>query len=47
MRERAESVGGTLEIESEAGRGTHVIARIPTEPGIAASRVTVRSTQAT
>jgi signal transduction histidine kinase len=47
MRERAESVGGTLEIESETGRGTHVIARIPTEPGIVSSRVTVRSTQAT
>jgi PAS domain S-box-containing protein len=29
MRERAESVGGNLEVRSEVGRGTQVIARLP------------------
>ena len=29
MRERAESVGGTLQIDSVPGRGTRVIARFP------------------
>ncbi len=29
MRERAEQVGGKLEIESEPGRGTTVYARVP------------------
>jgi signal transduction histidine kinase len=29
MRERAERVAGTLEIESEPGRGTAVSARVP------------------
>jgi signal transduction histidine kinase len=38
MRERAESVGGTLEIESAAGRGTRVVARMPKEPNLVISR---------
>jgi PAS domain S-box-containing protein len=29
MRERAEAVGGTLEVASEAGTGTHIIVRVP------------------
>jgi signal transduction histidine kinase len=29
MRERVESLGGTFLIESQLGRGTHVIARLP------------------
>lgn len=29
MRERAESIGGTLEIQSAPGKGTEVVARIP------------------
>jgi signal transduction histidine kinase len=31
MRERARSVGGTLMIDSGAGRGTTVCARVPLE----------------
>ena len=38
MRERAEAVGGSLAIESAAGRGTRVVARMREEPGLAASR---------
>jgi signal transduction histidine kinase len=34
MRERAEAVGGRLEIESQPGRGTRVIARVPTVGGV-------------
>ncbi len=33
MRERAESVGGTLEIQSSRGSGTRVRVRIPTQEG--------------
>jgi two-component system sensor histidine kinase UhpB len=33
MEERAFYVGGSLEIRSEPGRGTHVHARVPLEPG--------------
>ncbi len=40
MRERAESVGGTLEIESGTGHGTRVVARMPKEPSIFTSRIT-------
>ncbi|HYI15049.1 MAG TPA: GAF domain-containing sensor histidine kinase [Thermomicrobiales bacterium] len=40
MRERAESVGGTLEIESAAGRGTRIVARMPKEPSIITGRIT-------
>ena len=29
MRERAERVGGTLSIESQPGRGTRVVLRVP------------------
>jgi signal transduction histidine kinase len=29
MRERAEAVGGTLEVRSEKGRGTRVTAKVP------------------
>lgn len=29
MRERAERLGGTLEVESNPGKGTHLRARIP------------------
>ena len=32
LRERVESVGGTLAVDSPAGRGTHVIAAIPVLP---------------
>ena len=32
MRERAESIGGTLEITSSTGNGTRVVVRIPTMP---------------
>ncbi|HSQ08905.1 MAG TPA: GAF domain-containing sensor histidine kinase, partial [Chromatiaceae bacterium] len=32
MRERAEEVGGTCEIESEPGRGTRIVVRIPLSP---------------
>lgn len=32
MQERAEAVGGTLEISSELGKGTRVSARIPVQP---------------
>lgn len=32
MRERAEALGGTLEVESRPGRGTRVRARIPLRP---------------
>jgi signal transduction histidine kinase len=35
MRERAEMVGGTFNIESEPGRGTTVRARIPLHNGVA------------
>jgi len=31
MRERAESVNGTLEISSDPGEGTRVVAKIPVE----------------
>jgi signal transduction histidine kinase len=36
MRERAEAIGGTLDVASEPGRGTQVTARIPIEirPGV-------------
>ena len=36
MRERAEAIGGTLDVASEPGRGTRVTARIPIEirPGV-------------
>jgi signal transduction histidine kinase len=36
MRERAEAIGGTLEVISEPGRGTRVMARVPVEirPGV-------------
>lgn len=37
MRERAESIGGKLEIEAAQGRGTRVVARVPLR-----SRVTAR-----
>lgn len=37
MRERAEAVGGTLEIDSAPGRGTRVTLRIPTEAAATAS----------
>ena len=33
LRERAESLGGKLEIESTAGDGTTVRATFPSEPG--------------
>lgn len=36
MRERAESVGGSLLIESDPGNGTRVVARVPLDP----SRIT-------
>lgn len=29
MRERAEEVGGTLDVDSEAGKGTHVVIKLP------------------
>jgi signal transduction histidine kinase len=32
MRERVESLGGLFEIDTEAGRGTRVIARLPLQP---------------
>jgi PAS domain S-box-containing protein len=32
MRERADLIGGTLEIESEVGKGTTIYVRIPVEP---------------
>jgi len=32
MHERATGVGGSLEIVSARGRGTHVIVRVPTAP---------------
>jgi signal transduction histidine kinase len=38
MRERAEAVGGSLEIESAAGHGTRVVARMPEESRLVASR---------
>lgn len=38
MRERAESVGGSLEITSQLGRGTKVIARLPLQGGKEALR---------
>lgn len=41
MRERAEAVGGSLEIESAAGHGTRIVARMPEETGLVASRTTV------
>jgi signal transduction histidine kinase len=34
MRERATLVGGTIEVESQAGHGTTVIARVPTPPSL-------------
>jgi signal transduction histidine kinase len=40
MRERAEAAGGSLEIESAAGRGTRVVARMREEAGYARSRST-------
>lgn len=39
MRERAEAVGGTLEIESSVGAGTRVVARIREETRFASSRI--------
>ena len=33
MRERATFLGGTLDVESQRGRGTTVVARIPTRRG--------------
>lgn len=33
MRERAESVGGSLELDSRAGQGTRVVIRLPLTPG--------------
>jgi two-component system nitrate/nitrite sensor histidine kinase NarX len=33
MRERAESVGGTVELESQIGHGTCVVVRVPIPPG--------------
>jgi signal transduction histidine kinase len=41
MRERAEAVGGTLEIESSAGAGTRVVARIREETRFASNRITI------
>lgn len=41
MRERAEAVGGSVELTSEVGHGTRVIARIPEESGFATNRITV------
>ncbi len=38
MRERAEAVGGSLEIESVDGRGTRVIARMREDPTFATNR---------
>ena len=35
MKERAESVGGTIDIDTEPGRGTRVNIRIPSNPGTA------------
>jgi signal transduction histidine kinase len=35
MRERIESIGGTLAVESAPGRGTSLIARVPALPGAA------------
>jgi len=32
MRERAALVGGTLEVESEPGKGTTVFMRVPVDP---------------
>jgi signal transduction histidine kinase len=29
MRERMEQIGGTLTVDSESGRGTRIIARVP------------------
>jgi signal transduction histidine kinase len=33
MQERVESVGGTLEITSEAGEGTRIMVRVPLVAG--------------
>jgi signal transduction histidine kinase len=38
MRERAESVGGSLEIISAPSEGTRVVVRVPTAPGSALAR---------
>jgi PAS domain S-box-containing protein len=38
MRERAELLGGTLQIETSPGQGTHLTARIPLEQGVAGER---------
>lgn len=35
MKERAESVGGSIDIDTEPGRGTRVNIRIPSNPGTA------------
>ena len=32
MRERAEEVGGTFEIESEPGGGTRIVVHVPLSP---------------
>lgn len=45
MRERAESVGGSIEVRSTSTGGTHVVARIPTE-GVPMSGIPTGSTPA-
>ena len=32
MRERAEALGGTLEVKSKPGKGTEIIGRFPVRP---------------
>jgi signal transduction histidine kinase len=32
LRDRVEAIGGTLEIESPAGRGTRILASLPATP---------------
>jgi signal transduction histidine kinase len=46
MADRVEAAGGTLRIESSAGRGTTVMGRIPIEVGSVPPSATGRSTQA-
>jgi two-component system sensor histidine kinase DesK len=43
MRERIESLGGRLRVESAAGRGTRIEARLPLPPAVRASALTAPS----